>query len=281
MRRTSQIWLSIALLLAIGGICFAWTCQDYLAEGRRRLARGEVQLARRYLLEAVRLDLTSAEARMALADAMAALEEWELAATELQHAVRLKPGLLRKPQYRPGVYGSRAHLDKVIQRIKRRVKKAPDDTAAQLILGYNHLFLDQSADAKKAFARALNSPSRSKFVIAATTEIESGRSHQSRQAVKPAPQPQKAHSAPPSNSASTSASSTGYSGSSSYTSSGSSGSGYSSFETPSASYGNSIPDNSSYYGQISSITGAPKTTYVRGYTRSDGTQVRGHYRSRR
>lgn len=34
------------------------------------------------------------------------------------------------------------------------------------------------------------------------------------------------------------------------------------------------------YGAISSETGLPKTTYVRPYTRKDGTQVRGHYRSR-
>ncbi len=40
-------------------------------------------------------------------------------------------------------------------------------------------------------------------------------------------------------------------------------------------------ENGSCYGDISSITGIPKTTHVRGYYRRDGTYVRGHYRSRR
>lgn len=35
------------------------------------------------------------------------------------------------------------------------------------------------------------------------------------------------------------------------------------------------------YGVISTTTGLPRTTYVRGYTRKDGTYVRPHYRSRR
>jgi Bacterial SH3 domain len=35
------------------------------------------------------------------------------------------------------------------------------------------------------------------------------------------------------------------------------------------------------YGAISNITGRPKTTYVRGYYRKNGTYVRPHYRSRR
>lgn len=35
------------------------------------------------------------------------------------------------------------------------------------------------------------------------------------------------------------------------------------------------------YGSVSCITGAPKTTYVRGYRRKNGTYVRPHYRSRR
>lgn len=38
-------------------------------------------------------------------------------------------------------------------------------------------------------------------------------------------------------------------------------------------------DNGSYYGQVSTKTGRPKTTYVRGYYRKNGTYVRGHYRS--
>jgi len=40
-----------------------------------------------------------------------------------------------------------------------------------------------------------------------------------------------------------------------------------------------IAENSSYYGQISEATGRPKTVYVRGYYRKDGTYVRSHYRS--
>jgi hypothetical protein len=38
-------------------------------------------------------------------------------------------------------------------------------------------------------------------------------------------------------------------------------------------------ENGSCYGDISDETGRPKTVYVRGYTRRDGTYVRGHYRS--
>lgn len=40
-----------------------------------------------------------------------------------------------------------------------------------------------------------------------------------------------------------------------------------------------IAENESYYGQISENTGRPKTVYVRGYYRKDGTYVRSHYRS--
>ena len=40
-------------------------------------------------------------------------------------------------------------------------------------------------------------------------------------------------------------------------------------------------ENGSCYGDISSITGIPKTISVRGYYRKDGTYVRGHYRSHR
>ena len=39
-------------------------------------------------------------------------------------------------------------------------------------------------------------------------------------------------------------------------------------------------ENGSCYGDISSLTGRPKTVHVRGYYRADGTYVRGHYRSR-
>jgi len=40
-----------------------------------------------------------------------------------------------------------------------------------------------------------------------------------------------------------------------------------------------IAENDSYYGQISDNTGRPKTVYVKGYYRKDGTYVRSHYRS--
>ena len=38
-------------------------------------------------------------------------------------------------------------------------------------------------------------------------------------------------------------------------------------------------ENGSCYGDISQTTGRPKTVHVNGYYRSDGTYVRGHYRS--
>jgi hypothetical protein len=41
-----------------------------------------------------------------------------------------------------------------------------------------------------------------------------------------------------------------------------------------------VAENGSYYGQISKKTGSPKTVYVRGYFRKDGTYVRSHYRSK-
>jgi hypothetical protein len=50
----------------------------------------------------------------------------------------------------------------------------------------------------------------------------------------------------------------------------------STYEIPSAR----IAENGSYYGQISENTGRPKTTYVGGYFRKDGTYVRSHYRSK-
>lgn len=51
------------------------------------------------------------------------------------------------------------------------------------------------------------------------------------------------------------------------------------------SYQPSIPsvgpcaENGSCYGDISNLTGKPKTVAVRGYYRKNGTYVRGHYRS--
>lgn len=39
-------------------------------------------------------------------------------------------------------------------------------------------------------------------------------------------------------------------------------------------------ENGSCYGDISPATGRPKTVQVQGYYRSDGTYVRGHYRSK-
>ena len=39
-------------------------------------------------------------------------------------------------------------------------------------------------------------------------------------------------------------------------------------------------ENGSYYGQISELTERPKTVYVRGYYRKDGTYVRSYYRSK-
>ncbi|MFL6283566.1 MAG: surface-adhesin E family protein [Pyrinomonadaceae bacterium] len=48
---------------------------------------------------------------------------------------------------------------------------------------------------------------------------------------------------------------------------------------PSPSYTPPVAENGSYYGEISPRTGRPKTVHVEGYTRRDGTYVRGHYRS--
>jgi len=41
-----------------------------------------------------------------------------------------------------------------------------------------------------------------------------------------------------------------------------------------------VAENGSYYGEISPLTGRPKTIPVKGYYRKDGTYVRGHYRSK-
>lgn len=49
---------------------------------------------------------------------------------------------------------------------------------------------------------------------------------------------------------------------------------------PSSSRG-ACAENGSCYGDLSAITGRPKTIQVRGYYRKDGTYVRGHYRSHR
>ena len=50
---------------------------------------------------------------------------------------------------------------------------------------------------------------------------------------------------------------------------------------PPVRYAPGCGENGSCYGDISTLTGRPKTSYVRGYTRRDGTYVRSHYRSRR
>jgi len=46
------------------------------------------------------------------------------------------------------------------------------------------------------------------------------------------------------------------------------------------SIGNACAENGSCFGDISNITGVPKTTHINGYYRRDGTYVRGHYRSK-
>ena len=70
--------------------------------------------------------------------------------------------------------------------------------------------------------------------------------------------------------------------------SGSSSGGYpsSNYSTQSSnslnsSYGGNqgVAENGSYYGEISEATGRRKTVHVNGYTRQNGTYVRGHYRS--
>jgi|GEM_PF-6393440 len=50
--------------------------------------------------------------------------------------------------------------------------------------------------------------------------------------------------------------------------------------TAPAASASGVAENGSYYGQISTATGKPKTTHVNGYYRKDGTYVRGHYRSK-
>jgi len=40
-----------------------------------------------------------------------------------------------------------------------------------------------------------------------------------------------------------------------------------------------VTENGSYYGEVSETTGRPKTVFVNGYYRKDGTYVRSHYRS--
>jgi hypothetical protein len=40
-----------------------------------------------------------------------------------------------------------------------------------------------------------------------------------------------------------------------------------------------VAENGSYYGEISDRTGLPRTTYVQGYYRQNGTYVRSYYRS--
>jgi len=41
-----------------------------------------------------------------------------------------------------------------------------------------------------------------------------------------------------------------------------------------------VAENGSYYGEISTVNGLPRTHYVNGYYRADGTYVRSYYRSR-
>jgi hypothetical protein len=54
-----------------------------------------------------------------------------------------------------------------------------------------------------------------------------------------------------------------------------------SYQPPSLpKYKPTCAENGSCYGDISTLTGRPKTVHVGGYYRKDGTYVRGHYRSR-
>ena len=48
---------------------------------------------------------------------------------------------------------------------------------------------------------------------------------------------------------------------------------------PGATWAPTCAENGSCYGDISPASGRPKTVYVRGYYRRDGTYVRSHYRS--
>lgn len=47
-----------------------------------------------------------------------------------------------------------------------------------------------------------------------------------------------------------------------------------------SSFGPGVAENGSYYGELSTCTGMPKTVHVNSYARRDGTYVQGHYRSR-
>ena len=51
-------------------------------------------------------------------------------------------------------------------------------------------------------------------------------------------------------------------------------------QIPTSTSGLACAENGSCYGDISALTGKPKTVSVRGYYRRDGTYVRGHYRSK-
>ena len=44
--------------------------------------------------------------------------------------------------------------------------------------------------------------------------------------------------------------------------------------------GHPIAENGSYYGEISKVNGLPRTHYINGYYRADGSYVRSYYRSR-
>jgi hypothetical protein len=54
------------------------------------------------------------------------------------------------------------------------------------------------------------------------------------------------------------------------------------YEVPRGGYSTYRPrEKATGYGVISEVTGKPRTNYVRGYTRKDGTKVKPYYRSRR
>jgi hypothetical protein len=50
-------------------------------------------------------------------------------------------------------------------------------------------------------------------------------------------------------------------------------------QPPGPAYAPGCAENGSCFGAISTVNGMPKTSYVNGYFRRDGTYVRGHYRS--
>jgi tetratricopeptide (TPR) repeat protein len=126
----------------------------FLREAHRSLHAADYFRARDHFARAADLDLTAAEARFGLADALAALGQYHSAAEQLGYGIRLDPGWPDRDYPRYGSFGDARSFDRIIARMRAAVADLPDDGAVRLVLAYNLFHLGNLADAYGLFGEA-------------------------------------------------------------------------------------------------------------------------------